>query len=73
MLVEKKDSTKETPGIITEDEKKNNFVVAGPDAYGMYYLQFEGGGRVPDALAMSKWTAIKEAQITCEKLNSNRG
>ena len=68
--VSKKTADGETTAV--KETKKKKYVIAGTDAFGMYYLGFEGGGELPDKLKGSKYTSERSALEAIEALNEGR-
>ena len=80
MSDEKKDLTEEVQDQTSVESKKKEvkkpakkkYIVAGRDAYGMYYIGFENGGELPDKLKNSKFTSEAIAEAFVLKLNEGR-
>lgn len=74
MSEEKKDLVENSTELTTEESKpkKKKFVVAGQDAYGMYYLGYEGGGELPDKLKGEKYTSKSDIEIRVRLLNEGK-
>lgn len=72
MSEEKNVLNETTGGESTVDKKKKKYIVAGTDAYGLYYLGFENGGELPDKLKGVKYTDHASATAAVLALNEGR-
>ena len=70
-LIEDQSGSSSVDNKSTKTEKKL-VEVKGPDNFGMFRLGYQGGGEMPDAFKMAKWTSRMEADIAVEKYNRNR-